>query len=136
MKNRDDLATRLSAAVMRLENEELAVLDFDELRGTLQEAANRLDASKEGGDELAVLREDYIARIAGMVKAIAAVNRRGSGLAETVELIERLPTLDAESLVSTYRRVTARFRDAFPASFGNLSLSPRPRPHDTLTDYK
>lgn len=136
MKNRDDLATRLSAAVMRLENEELAVLDFDELRGMLQEAANRLDVSTAGGDELAVLRDDYIARIAGMVKAIAAVNRRESGLAETVELIERLPTMNAESLVLTYRRVTARFRDAFPTSFGNFSLSPRPRPHDTLTDYK
>jgi hypothetical protein len=136
VKNRDELTASLSTAVARLEQEDLTTLDFDELRRTLGAAASRMAATDDLTVELAVLRDDYIARITGMLKAVAAVSRREDRIAETLVTVDALPTLSADKLVAAYRTASAQFRDAFPTSFGRLTGSPRRQRRDTLTDYK
>lgn len=68
--------------------------------------------------ELSLLRADYSNRIAGMVKAIAAVARSYDKAAEAVGYLEKLSDLSAAELIEEYRRTSARFRSAFPTTFG------------------
>jgi hypothetical protein len=68
--------------------------------------------------ELALLRADYINRIAGMTKAIAAVERSREKIGGAIDLVEQLNGFTSSELIDEYRRVTARFRSAFPTSFG------------------
>lgn len=68
--------------------------------------------------ELKLLRNDVINRIAGMVKAMAAVERGHNKAAEAVSYLEKLPEKGAAELIEEYRRTSARFRSAFPSSFG------------------
>ena len=111
------LAARLDA---RLDERSLPEVDFDLLRRALSDAAEQERAVETMREELALLREDIIARIAGMTKATVAVERGRSGPAEALEYLESLPKLDGSALLVQYRRAAARFRDAFPASFGHL----------------
>jgi len=113
-------AERLEAMAAQLNERSLPEVDFDLLRQTLTRVAAQDRTAEMLTSELAVLREDYVARIAGMTKAVAVVERNQSGLAEALEYLESLASLDANGLVTQYRRAAARFRDAFPTSFGNL----------------
>lgn len=96
----------------------MAQLDFDELKMRLPDIGRKLSAVDELADEYALLRGDYEQRIAGMVKAIAAVDRKRDGWEEALGLVEQLPVLRSADLLATYRRIAARFRDCFPGSFG------------------
>ncbi len=53
-----------------------------------------------------------------MVKAIAAVERSRERAAESIGYLESLNEMCAGELIEEYRRVSARFRSAFPTSFG------------------
>ncbi len=68
------------------------------------------------------MRTDYIARITGMIKAVAAASRRRNALALATEEVAALDKMTPDELIDTHRRVSARFRDAFPASFGGLEM--------------
>jgi hypothetical protein len=67
---------------------------------------------------LELLRSDYLSRIAGMVKAIAAVERSNDKASEAVVYLENLNGMSAGELIEEYRRTSARFRSAFPTTFG------------------
>ena len=101
-----------------LADENLAQVDFDRLRERLREIAGALEQADAQTEQLRLLKEDYIRRTAGMLKAIAAVRRNGDETRQELEFIEQLPSLDATALLEAYRKVSARFRDAFPTSFG------------------
>lgn len=100
----------------------MAQLDFDELKTRLLAIGSKLTATDELADEYALLRGDYEQRIAGMVKAIAAVDRKHDVWEEALGLVEKLPVLRSADLLATYRQTAAKFRDCFPGSFGG----PRP----------
>ncbi len=68
--------------------------------------------------EFGLLRTDYLNRIAGMVKAIAAVERSHDKATEAVGYLENLNGMSAAELIEEYRRTSARFRSAFPTTFG------------------
>ena len=136
MKNRDELAAYLSAVAAGLENAELTNLDFDKLRLALRESIPLLTGDEELRNELALLRDDYTARTTGMLKAIAAVSRRRSGISETLDVIDKLPSLSTADLIAAYRRASARFRDAFPTSFGRPTPSRSRRPLREVSVYK
>ena len=68
--------------------------------------------------ELELLRADYLSRIAGMVKAIAAVERSHDKATEAVGYLLNLNGMSAGELIEEYRLTSARFRSAFPTSFG------------------
>jgi len=73
--------------------------------------------------ELTLLRADYINRISGMVKAVAAVERSLDKATEAVGYLEKLDELNAAELIEQYRRTSARFRGAFPSTFGLAPFS-------------
>ena len=100
-----------------LTDDSMALIDFDALREWLCKVAPLLSDTERLQNECAALREDMVGRISGMMKAIAAVQRSDSGLEGVVDYIEALPQMNAEELVRQYRRTSARFRDAFGASF-------------------
>jgi hypothetical protein len=68
-------------------------------------------------DDLELLRADYIARVAGMIRAIAAAGRSRDALAVADDEVAALDDMSVVELIETHRRVSARFRDAFKAGF-------------------
>jgi len=105
----------------------MARVDFDELRERLGALCVRLQSLEELAESHVVLRQDYEQRIGGMIKAIAAVDRKRDRWEEAAALVDELPTLSPVRLIETYRRVAARFRDCFPGSFGTPSWGGRVR---------
>ncbi|MGH8015157.1 MAG: hypothetical protein ACREBV_03105, partial [Candidatus Zixiibacteriota bacterium] len=67
---------------------------------------------------------DYINRIGGMVKAVAAVERSHDKAADAVIYLESLSSMSAAELIEQYRRTSAKFRSAFPSSFGLMPFVP------------
>ena len=103
-----------------LNDDKMSMIDFDHLRTWLAKLSGQLCSEEGCAGELKVLRDDYSQRIGGMVKAIAAVDRKRDSWPEALSLVESLDSMKAGDLVICYRKVTARFRDHFPASFGLL----------------
>lgn len=108
----------LEGVVRLMDEAGMARIDFDELRERLQVIGVGLAALDTLAEDHTLLRQDCEQRIAGMIKAIAAVDRKRDGWSEAVTQVEELPTLAPAKLLETYRRVAARFRDCFPGSFG------------------
>jgi hypothetical protein len=109
-----DILQQVRAA---LRDQRLPEIDFDRLQAALDGLAELEDERARVVDELSLLREDYAARIAGMLKAVAVVGRRRDAMSEISETINALPHLTAEQLIAQYGKTAARFRDAFPSSF-------------------
>ncbi|MBD3402790.1 hypothetical protein GF420_07830 [candidate division GN15 bacterium] len=124
MTNSKTLLERIRGLSMQLADEELSAIDLDDVRATLDAAVDALSAVSSADNERDTLREDYTARIAGMLKAIAAVERNRDRRAETAALIEALSGMSGVQLVACYRQTSARFRDCFPTSFGLLQTRP------------
>jgi len=111
--------------VAQLAEESLVEINLDVIKKTLEQSVDAGSALKQLSEELSVLREDYISRIVGMTKALAVARQTEDALADATHLVEALPAMSAPQLVEQYRRTTAKFRDAFPASFGVLASSRR-----------
>ncbi|MEA3296574.1 MAG: hypothetical protein U9R56_01775 [candidate division Zixibacteria bacterium] len=105
-----------------LSEEKISRVDFDHWKAWLRDTAVVLEEVENLREDLEAMRQDYIGRISGMMKAVAAVERSDSLLESTLEYLQELPALSGRELVRFYRKASARFRDAFPGSFG-LSLS-------------
>jgi len=119
----------------RIDDSSVSLLDFDEIRKRLVELKDVLTEHHDLTGQLATLRKDYEQRVAGMVKAIAAVDRKRDTWQEALALVEQLPSLTAELLLEQHRRISARFRDTFPASAhlpGLRSYSPSGRRAATI----
>lgn len=117
MKDKERAHEYLARFVTCLDDEDLSSLDFDELRRHLTELVTQSKTAGELAEEHALLREDCQQRMAGMIKAIAAADRRGDSYQGALAVIEELPSLSARDLLRKYRRVSARFRDCFPTTF-------------------
>ncbi len=119
----------------QLSDDQLPLIDFDKLRECLKISAQMLDEADSMQQSVSILRGDYEGRIAGMLKAMAAVDRKRGGIDEALKAVESLGGLTGEELVSCYRRTAARFRDTFPTSFGFLNGTIAHRP-ERLNEYK
>ncbi len=104
----------------QLNDDELSLIDFDELQQHLQQFSAKFVAVDGIAKEYAALRQDCQQRLTGMIKAIAAVDRKRDGYESALATISELPSLSAEDLLRKYRQVSARFRDCFPTSFAGL----------------
>lgn len=102
----------------RLDDEKLSEIDFDLLKEWLAEIMPVLKESAGLKEQLHLYREDCISRIGGMVKAIAVAEKHPDRLEEAITYVESLTELSANELINQYRKISAKFRDAFPASFG------------------
>ena len=101
-----------------LDDEQLGLIDFDRVKQWLSDMITRLESHDRLYSETELLRQDLFARISGMVKAVAAVTRRADSWESALACLEQLPSLSASDLIEQYRLTSARFRDAFPTSFG------------------
>ncbi len=121
--------------VGQLQSDQLPLIDFDQLKDWLARSAKWMDEALATKQSAEPLRRDYESRIAGMAKGIAAADRKRDSVDEALRLVEQLPTMSGEQLVACYRHTAARFRDAFPTSFGYLGSGSIPR-SEKLTVYK
>lgn len=121
----------LEGVVRLMDEAGMARIDFDELRERLQAIGVELAALDKLAEGHTLLRQDCEQRIAGMIKAIAAVDRKRDNWNEAVAQVEELPTLAPAKLLEAYRRVAARFRDCFPGSLGAPSPGGRRFQPDT-----
>lgn len=132
MEKHNKQSAYVKELVDSLTGDNVSFIDFDQLKEWLAEVAPILDKIDQLREEIGLLRLDYISRIGGMVKAIAAVNRHPDGWENALTYLENLPSLSAGELTEEYRKTSARFRDAFPTSFG-VALD-RKRGADGLKD--
>ena len=123
MKNLDEHIERLVTLQENLSDENLTMIDFDQLAVVLEEQLMKLGQLSRLSDELKIIREDYENRIGGMAKAIAVVDRTNGALFRSAELVLSLPRMSGADLVNCYHRVSARFRDMFPASYTRLAAN-------------
>lgn len=121
----DELTGRLESIAAQLRAELPDEINFDHLAELLDTAAGAVGAAERADRENALLREDLSGRIAGMTKAIAVAERNPDRLAEALALIDQLPAMTAEDLLSLCARVQARFRDTFRCSFPSADRSLR-----------
>lgn len=110
-------------------------IDFDRLAAMLSEIVPELKNVQSREETILALRRDYEGRIAGMVKAMAAVDRSGKSYEEALRSLEELPGLTGEELVACYHKTAARFRDLFPTTFGHGPIAARPGAAD-MSVYK
>ncbi|MBU0985000.1 MAG: hypothetical protein KKA42_14095 [candidate division Zixibacteria bacterium] len=119
--------------VAMFRDDSLSLLDLDFLESEWQNLVAEKDARAAAERELAVLRRDCEQRIAGMIKALAAVDRNRDRQEAALSYLATLRDFDAAALLAEYRRVSARFRDSFPASFaGQRPVGRHHRPYATI----
>lgn len=127
----------LDELLSSLSGDKLSEIDFDKLTDCLQELKSSLADSCKLQAELKLMREDYLNRIAGMVKAITIVERSSGATEKVLAYLEDLENLSAAELIEQYRKTSHKFRIAFPTTFGlpPLSNNSFAGPKDTQ-DYK
>ena len=117
-----------------LDDNNLAALDLNQIKQTILLMKNTIASNDSKLEELSILRQDYIQRVSGMLKAIAALNRNKEEAEEILNLIESFVQMPATKLISIYRKVSAKFRNAFPTSFGITNYYvPK---NESYADYK
>lgn len=137
MANHEISADLIAGTIDSLTGDNLSTLDFDLLKQILIEARRNHIETTTLKDEATVLKEDYRGRIAGMLKAVAVAERSEAKQIETASRLTSLGDLTATELITEYRLAAARFRDAFPASFGRLSsFDKNIRAQQSYSDYK
>lgn len=127
----------LRAFVARLNPNDMSEIDFDDAAARMSGLAARLASDETIRDDYALLRVDYQGRIAGMIKAMAAVERSTDAIGAAAQVIDDLPNLPADQLVQLYRRTTVRFRDHFPTSYGpRTTISTRTLPASAVKLFR
>lgn len=118
MTNHNNSRNYLDELLISLSGDKLSEIDFDKLTDWLQELKASLAKSCELDSELKLMREDYLNRIAGMVKAVTIVERSSGSAEKVLAYLEDLEKLSAAELIEQYRKTSHRFRIAFPTTFG------------------
>ena len=121
--NDKNLCEYLISVSQALHDESVSLIDFDELSRQLSTAQHLLTDALRCSKELEMLRGDYVDRISGMAKAVAATENRKEDSEELLALCSGLDAVPVAQLLTSYRRVSAKFRDTFPASFGLLRMT-------------
>lgn len=115
---------------------DIPTLDFDSLAAWLRAAGEHLRqlthekenhlalarSAQQIEHDLSLLRDDYRARITGLLKAIAIADNSRTRHDALTEIINSLSTMSAEELIACYRRTSAIFRDHFPTTLPPLKL--------------
>ena len=123
MTNLNPIEKYLDQLLVSLSSDKLSEIDFDRLSDWLNEVKVSLTNSCLVESELALMREDQINRIAGMVKAVTIVERSTNHTKDVLDYLEGLNNLNSADLIEQYRKTSNRFRIAFPTTFGLLQTS-------------
>lgn len=117
----------LDQLIGQLGGDNMSVIDFDELMHRLtqlRQAPVHPDIADTAETELAMLKDDCEKRIGGMIKAMAALDRKGDSWEGALATVDELPSLDAAALLKVYRHTCARFRDCFPTHSPLTAMRP------------
>lgn len=103
-------------------SESLNELNLDALAEALTAAAAQLEEAASLRQDCRLLKDEYRARILGMLKAIIACKPDDDSAFLASRLTGDIEQFRAEQLIRQYHRVAARFRNSFPASFRYLNF--------------
>lgn len=117
MNAKASLKSEIEKLLENLKNEAVELIDFDRAIEVLGQIKMALNEHNSATEELSVLKQDYRRRIVGMLKAVMAGRAKESDAELAAALAEDDCTIESTDLIALYRKVSARFRDSFPASF-------------------
>jgi hypothetical protein len=120
VETNNNLSKQVNEFSQMLTEDNILLINFDNLCQCLKDTARILEGNELLVRDLNLLRQDYESRIIGMTKALTVADKNGRGYSDTLEFIDRLPHLTGSELIDCYRKISARFRDTFPASYGLL----------------
>lgn len=136
MKNLNEQQSYISDTLNLLSGSKIEELDFDRLTAWLSDMAGILTEAARTMEEHNRLRQDYIGRTAGMLKAVAIAGRKRGSIQLALDQVEELDSMTATDLIKEYRRTQAKFKDTFGASFGLRPVSVNATPIKNPQDYK
>ena len=136
MKGESKLIAELAEISERIASEKFEEVDFDRIAAALAAASVEVEKSAEAKAECRLLKEDCRKRILGMLKGIVACRPDEDSLHLAAHLTDEGEQLPAKELLKQYRRVAARFRDRFPASFIYLDFAARGAAVRNWTEHK
>jgi hypothetical protein len=112
------------------------LVDFDRAIELLKDAVQAFEENDNTAAELAFMKHEYRRRIAGMLKAVM-VGRAKEGDAElAAALADDDSPIGGRDLIELHRRISARFRDCFPASFKYSTPPGSPCSRKNWMDHK
>ncbi|SYZ72428.1 hypothetical protein TRIP_C20543 [Candidatus Zixiibacteriota bacterium] len=112
---------KIEAFCRYLEAEAMEAINFDDIRAVLENSVQDLKGLSQIAAELACLKEEYRARIAGMLRANLASRKDEDDAELLCRVSDSFEGIEAEELVRLYDRTVRRFRENFPASFKYLA---------------
>ena len=134
MKDKNEQIS-VEAICQNLDRESLGLIDFDEIKGSLHQYLSTQKELDHCKSELEYIKNEYRARIYGMLKAVLAC-RHNTENAEILESLSgELREIDSEKLVKLYHRTAVKFRTCFPGSLRYVISSRRPN-NGNWEDFK
>lgn len=121
MNPRESLKTEIAQLLANLKSEAVEMIDFDRVTGLLESLQELLPEHEIIAADLARLKQDYRRRIVGMLKAVMAGRAKDGDAELATSLIDDNHPFGGRELIELYRKISARFRDCFPASFKYLA---------------
>lgn len=104
-----------------LKNEAVELLDFDRIMQMLDEVQSTWGEHEKLLAELEDLKQDCRRRTIGMLKAVMAGRAKDGDAELAAALADDKHPLDGRELLALHKKISARFRDSFPASFKFLT---------------
>lgn len=137
MKDRNSPIEEIDSTITMLADESVEKIDFDRIVELLKGNRETLEEREVLRGELSEIKEDYRARILGLLKANLACRENDEERELAIRLTDDTIEMSAGELMSYYRRISSRFRRNFPATFRNLSFVNNDRAgHRDWRDYK
>ena len=117
MNARGSLKSEIEQLLESLKDEAIELIDFDRAIEVLGQIQTALNEHNHATEELSVLKQDYRRRLVGMLKAVmvSRADERDTELAAA--LADEDCTIGSTDMIALYKKISARFRDSFPASF-------------------
>ncbi|UCD18348.1 MAG: hypothetical protein JSV44_05405 [Candidatus Zixiibacteriota bacterium] len=112
---------QIAAFLESLKDNAVELIDFDKLAGFLSHMQTLCGEHERVVLEMTELKNEYRGRIVGMLKAILACRHDPEDAELAAMLTDGRAELPASRLISMYKKVAARFRSHFPASFKYLA---------------
>ena len=125
MNNAEKSREQLKEACRQLDTKGIELIDFDDLGRLLARLQDEIDREDDLVAQLNLIKEDYRLRIRGMLRALVVNRPDEDDLQAAASLAGEIGDIDAGQLIQAYRRVAARFRNRFPASFKGTGLRMR-----------
>jgi len=117
MKITNEDKAALKKVCESLAEDAVELIDFDMMHDLLVRLHDGVAGDLDMSGELELLKNDYRRRILGMLRAIDACGVDQSDISSTNRLAGDIGDIGSEELIQLHRRVGARFRSCFPASF-------------------